>query len=196
MQTLNDSNDKTYHNNFIYSYRTDVTRKTSLLVLKYYMNFLGVTTLSELVDNKPQKIIESDIKAYLVYLRNEKKISHSSRVLYLAVIKKFYTVNTDLPFRWKLINMYLGNEDIDDDDNVGSSSNYQDQGEESVEEEEMDRPYSREEIQKMFNGAQDIRTKLVISLLSSTGLRHGAVNILKLKDLEKIEKYNIYQITA
>ena len=48
----------------------------------------------------------------------------------------------------------------------------------------------------MFNGAQDIRTKLVISLLSSTGLRHGAVNILKLKDLEKIEKYNIYKITA
>jgi hypothetical protein len=33
-------------------------------------------------------------------------------------------------------------------------------------------------------------------LLSSSGLRHGAVNILKLKDIEKIEKYNIYKITA
>ena len=32
--------------------------------------------------------------------------------------------------------------------------------------------------------------------MSSSGLRHGAVNILKLRDLEKIEKYNIYQITA
>jgi hypothetical protein len=48
----------------------------------------------------------------------------------------------------------------------------------------------------MFNAAQDIRAKIVISLLSSSGLRHGAVNILKLRDLENIEKYNIYQITA
>jgi hypothetical protein len=37
------------------------------------MNFLGVITLRELVIDKPQQIIESDIKAYLVYLRNEKK---------------------------------------------------------------------------------------------------------------------------
>lgn len=48
----------------------------------------------------------------------------------------------------------------------------------------------------MFNAAQDIRAKIVISLMSSSGLRHGAVNILKLRDLEKIEKYNIHQITA
>ena len=32
--------------------------------------------------------------------------------------------------------------------------------------------------------------------MSSSGLRHGAVNILKLRDFEKIEKYNIYQIIA
>ena len=48
----------------------------------------------------------------------------------------------------------------------------------------------------MFNAAQDIQAKIVISLMSSSGLRDGAVNILKLRDLEKIEKYNIHQITA
>ena len=105
-----------YHNNFIYSFKTEVTRKNSLSILKYYMNFLGVTTLRELVKNKPQQIIESDIKAYLVYLRKEKKISYGAAVLYLSVIKKFYIVNTDYQFRWKLINMYLGNDDTDDDE--------------------------------------------------------------------------------
>lgn len=41
-----------------------------------------------------------------------------------------------------------------------------------------------------------VRVKIIVSLLSSSGLRHGAANILLLKDLEKIEKYNIYQVTA
>ena len=48
----------------------------------------------------------------------------------------------------------------------------------------------------MFNAAQDIRVKLVISLMSSSGVRNSVVNSLKLRDLEKIEKYNIYKITA
>jgi len=110
-------NDKKYYNNFIYSYKTEVTRKNSLRILKYYMNFLGVTTLNELVENKSQQIIEADIKAYLVYLRTKRKISYSAAALYLFVIKKFYVVNTDYQFKWKLINMYLGNDDTDDDNN-------------------------------------------------------------------------------
>jgi hypothetical protein len=154
------------------------------------MNFLDVTTLRELVEDKPQKIIESDIKAYLVYLRNKKKVSYNTAVLYLSVIKKFYIVNTDYQIKWKLINMYLGNDDTDNDDNDD------DMREGRGEEEQEDRPYSKEEIQKMFTAAQEIRVKLVISLMSSSGLRNGAVNILKLRDLEKIEKYNIYKITA
>ena len=48
----------------------------------------------------------------------------------------------------------------------------------------------------MFNASQDIRVKIVISLLSSSGLRQGALPNLKLRDLEKIEKYQLYQITA
>ena len=113
MQIINDSEDKIY-TNFIYSFKTEVTRKNSMSILKYYMNFLGVTTLRELVE-KPQKIIESDIKAYLIYLRNKKKLSYNTTVLYLSAIKKFYIVNTDHQIKWNLINMYLGNDDTDND---------------------------------------------------------------------------------
>jgi hypothetical protein len=108
MQILKDSEDKIY-TNFIYSFKTEVTRKNSISILKYYMNFLDVTTLRELVE-KPQKIIESDIKAYLVFLRNKKKVSYNTAVLYLSVIKKFYIVNTDYQIKWNLINMYRGND--------------------------------------------------------------------------------------
>ena len=111
MQILKDSEDKIY-TNFIYSFKTEVTRKNSISILKYYMNFLGITALRELVE-KPQKIIESDIKAYLVFLRNKKKVSYNTTILYLSVIKKFYIVNTDYQIKWNLINMYLGNDDTD-----------------------------------------------------------------------------------
>ena len=191
MQVLNDSSEenKKYYNNFIYSYKTEVTRKNSISILKYYMKFLGVESLRELIENKSQQIIESDIKAYLVYLRNQKKISHSAAVLYLSIVKKFYVVNTDYQLKWNLINMYLGNDDTDTDDD-------DDDAEDPNLEEQQDRPYTREEIHQMFNAAQDIRVKLVISLMSSTGVRNGVVNSLKLRDLEKNEKYNIYKLTA
>jgi integrase len=149
------------------------------------MKFLGIESLRELVENKSQQIIESDIKTYLVYVRNQKKISYSAAVLYLSIVKKFYVVNTDYQLKWNLINMYLGNDDTDNDEEINNDD-----------EEHEDRPYTKEEIHQMYIAAQDIRVKLVISLMSSSGLRNGAVNILKIRDLEKIEKYNIYQITV
>lgn len=83
MQIPIDSEDKIY-TNFIYSFKTEVTRKNSMSILKYYMNFLGITTLRELVE-KPQKIIESDIKAYLVYLRNKKRY-HTILLFYICLL--------------------------------------------------------------------------------------------------------------
>jgi hypothetical protein len=83
----------------------------------------------------------------------------------------------------------LGNDDTDDDDNPNLV-------EEDVVEDNEDRPYTRTEIQKIFNAAQDIRVKIIISLMVSSGQRYGSLPLLKLRDLEKIEKYNLYKITA
>ncbi|MDF2737566.1 MAG: site-specific recombinase XerD, partial [Nitrososphaeraceae archaeon] len=160
------------------------------------MKFLNIKSFKDLIVDKPQKIIESDIKAYLVYLRNQKKISHKSAELYLTAIKKFYFVNSDYQFKWNLIDSYLGNDDNYTDTNTTNDNDYSELGKDSLEQEDQDRPYTRKEVQKMFNAAQDIRVKVIIAVLSSSGLRHGAINLLKLRDLKKIEKYNIYQITA
>ena len=155
--------------------------------------------LRELNRKTSQKIIESDIKAYLVYLRTKKKLSYRSASMYLVAIKKFYYVNSDYQFKWDLITSYLGNDDTEDDYNdynnkkplltaAGQEDDYDDETSEGGDRGE-DRPYSKEEIKTMFNAAQDIRVKIVISLLASSGLRYGAIPILKLKDLEKIDKY-------
>ena len=182
--SLSSYDDKLYRN-FIYSIKTRATRENYLKFLQYYMKFLDIKNLRELIE-KPQKIIESDIKEYLVYLRKERKISYVTANTYLVPLRKFYYVNSDYQFKWDLITSYLGNDDTDDDDELER---------EGVEGGE-DRPYSKEEIKIMFNAAQDIRVKIVISILSSSGLRYGAIPSLKLKHLEKIEKYQLYQITA
>ena len=186
----NNENDKLYRN-FIHSIKTEVSRKMYIKCLKYYMKFLGIETLRELVSrDKPQKIIESDIKDYLIHLRNKKKLPHSTAKTYLAPIRKFYYVNSEYQFKWDLIISYLGNDDTDDDSEDVNDAN------EDQEEVMEDRPYTREEIKQIFNAAQDIRVKIIISLLCSGGLRHGVLPNLKLRDLEKIEKYNLYKITA
>lgn len=87
MQILKDSEAKLY-TNFIYSIKTQITRETYLTNWKYYIKFLSVKTFRELIENKSQ-IIESDIKENLVYLRNQRKISYNSALLYLSSIKRF-----------------------------------------------------------------------------------------------------------
>ena len=87
LKNLHDRNSKYWNNidseeakklydNFIYLIKTEVTRKHCLTLSKYYMKFLGISSFKDLIDEKTksQKIIESDIKEYLVYLRNQKKI--------------------------------------------------------------------------------------------------------------------------
>ena len=63
--------------------------------------------------NKDKKIIESDIKSFLTFLRQEKGLSYNSANQYFSAIKKFYYVNSELDFKWQLIKMYLGDDDDD-----------------------------------------------------------------------------------
>ena len=80
--------------------------------------------------------------------------------------------------------MYLG----DDDDGNNSI----------IQEGEEDRPYTRSEIQTMLKTANDIRSKIIILLISSSGMRSGAIPLLKIRNLTKIEKpdYSLYQINV
>jgi site-specific recombinase XerD len=58
-----------------------------------------------------------------------------------------------------------------------------------------DRPYTHFEIAKMLEKA-DQRGKISILLMCSAGLRIGALPYIKLRNLERIEKYNLYKITV
>jgi hypothetical protein len=111
-----------YYSNFINSIKSKSTKIVYKRRLKYFMHFVGAKSHSELVDNKDKKSIENEIRNYLIYLRQEKKISYETASNYLDPVKKFYIVNSDYQFKWDLIKMYLGNDDTEDDDEYNNNN--------------------------------------------------------------------------
>ena len=173
------------YSKFVNSLKSKTTKFFYVRRVKYFMDFLGLISndYSKLVDQKKdRKAIENDIISFLIYLRKDRKISYNSASYYLDALKKFYYVNSDYDFKWKLIKSYLGDDDDVDENNDSKI--------------EEDRPYTKPEIQTMLKTATDIRVKIIVLLISSSGIRMGGVPLLKLRNLTKIEKYNLYQINV
>lgn len=90
----------------------------------------------------------------------------------MAIIRKFYDTN-DIELKWKKIKSYIG------------------KGKDKLN--KKDRPYTRVKISKMLEKA-DQRGRITILLMSSSGIQVGALLHLKIRDLQRIEKYNLYKI--
>jgi integrase len=135
------------------------------------MKYLGLNDndYHKLLD-KDTRLIQLDICDFITSF----KIDHSSAAVctYLAAINKFYSMN-DVTLNLKKINSYQG---------------------ERVKVAE-DRPYTHSEIQNLINHAI-LRNRAIILLMSSAGLKLGAIPLLRIKDLEPIEKYQIYKINV
>jgi integrase len=93
----------------------------------------------------------------------------------MAPIKKFYETN-DIELKWTKIKSYVGK-------GKGRRGG------------RKDRPYTVKEISKMLEKA-DQRGKVAILLMCSSGIRVGALSSLKIRNLEKIDRYSIYKITV
>jgi integrase len=63
-------------------------------------------------------------------------------------------------------------------------------------EQQEDRAYSREQISKLLESSNNLalRTKVMILLMASSGMRLGALPILKYGDLTPVPEHNLYQI--
>ena len=120
----------------------------------------------------PTKQLESKIRDYLIYLREDKKVAAATISLYLAVITHFYEMN-DLQINWRKLNKFKGKlrgvvEDV---------------------------PYTRDQIKTMIDRAR-LRDKCMILLMTSAGLRRTALTTLKLRDLQFVNKFSLYKITV
>ena len=167
MQTLQHESQDAY-SNFINSINSEVTRKS----YKYYVSrFLKYSNLDlDSLLKLPQKELSNLIINYLLSL----KISSRYKNAIFFSIKHACVMN-DVILNWPKLKKFIKSE------KTGNETNGADRG------------YTHEEIQKILEFS-DQRSKTAFFILASTGIRIGALQLIKLGDLERID--NLYKITV
>jgi integrase len=112
---------------------------------------------------------QNQIVKHLMSLR-EKGLSSNSISTRLNAIYHFYDMN-DIPLNKKKINMFKG----------------------EYSRKVVDRAYTREEIKKILD-VSDLRSKVIVLLMSAAGMRIGALPSLRLRNIENID--SVYKITV
>jgi integrase len=158
---------------FVDTCRSEATRTGYVRALGFFMDYLKIPrgSYDRLLDKDP-KLIQMDICDFITHLRRRGNASASISA-YIAAISKFYVINDVTTLNWKKIKSFMG------------------EHEKVVE----DRPYTHSEIQRLLDHSS-VRNRAMILLMSSSGLRVGALPILRIKDLQSIEQYQIYKVSA
>jgi integrase len=136
------------------------------------MNYLKIPrgSYDRLLDRDP-KLILMDICDFITYQRNRGG-SSATVSTYVAGINKIFVVTDVTILNWKKIKGFMG------------------EHEKFAE----DRPYTHSEIAALL-AHSSIRNRCMIFLIASAGLRIGALPILRIKDLEPNDEYNIFRIS-
>jgi integrase len=135
------------------------------------MDYYGLAKLSDLL----KLDVQNSIIKYLIALR-EKGLSSNSISVRLNAIFHFYEMN-DVVLNKKKIKKFKG----------------------EFSRKVIDRAYTHQEISKILQ-VSDLRMKVIITLMASTGCRVGAIPLLKMRNLEMMDmdknKNNIYKVTV
>lgn len=168
MSVLNEKqdiqNEEDLYFNFINSIKSEVTKKIYENDVKYYLKFCNLTKLSDLLTITD---LQKQIIKYIMSLRKRGLASNSISTM-LNGIFHFYEMN-DVPLNKKKINMFNG----------------------EFTRKIVHRSYTHEEIGKILD-VSDLRMKVIVLLMASSGMRIGAIPLLKLRNLEKID--SLYKI--
>jgi site-specific recombinase XerD len=158
--------------NFANSIVSTETRKAYIRWLGYFMNFINIKTFDELL-SLDTKSIESHIRDFIIYLRDEKKLADGTINGYVSSVIHFYDcqLHSDINVRWKKIKVFQRRRTKTVDDV----------------------PYTRDQISKMLE-ISPLREKVIILLMASVGVRRGAIPDLRVGDLIPIDKYQIYKV--
>lgn len=141
------------------------TKKSYTKYLNQFMRFCQFEKYEQLLEIEDSQKFEL-ISDFLIYLKQERKVSSSSINFTFSAIKRFYKSNR-VTLDWDHLTFFKGK-------NTGKV----------VE----DRIYTNKEIEQLMDHA-DLRRRVVILTLLSTGMRVGGLAGIRLKDMEYLEKY-------
>jgi integrase len=155
----------TSYHNFINAIKSPATKEAYATSLRRYLNHIKLKSVDDLLLHAANpRYIESQIIDYIMSLRNN-QVSYATIQFLVAPIFTFYQLND------VILNRNLG----------------------EYKRVVKDGAYTTEQIAQMLQSA-DIRMRLIILLLSSTGCRIGSLPGLTLGNLTKIPRYNLYKV--
>jgi integrase len=150
------------YRNFITSLDSEDTRRTYRESLTHFMRFLNVETYEDLLRYDSTKLAGL-IRDFIIHMKEDKKSSPATISVRVAAITHFYEMN-DVTLHWSRLNKFKGRFR-----NV-------------VE----DQPYTKDQIKKLVKAAP-LRDQCIITLMACGGMRRGAIPLLRLKDIDRIE---------
>jgi integrase len=157
---------------FIEGLKSPVTKAAYSYALQKYLRHLNLSNPDDLLINQQQpQIIQNQIIEYLIQLKNPPHLlRYATRSQYLAAIMTYYDLN-EVVLNKKKLYRYLGEE------------------ERPIE----NRGYTTDEISRILE-ISDERTRAIILLLASSGIRIRAIIDLRLEDLVKNAEFGLYQV--
>jgi integrase len=159
------------YKNFINTVDSEATKQSYRYTFAKFMKFCKIDDYDKMLQIEPKKL-EGIISDYITHMKVDKKLSYNTVSLYVSSVAHFYSMNS-VTLNWKRLSKFKGKK-------------------RSVVE---DKPYSKEQIRQLLDFA-NLRLKCIILLMCSGGLRRGAVPRLRIRDLEKIDKYGLYKISV
>lgn len=149
---------------FINSIRSEYTKQIYTLTFEKYREFMGS---KDLFCGKDPRLIEEKIISFISLLK-KKGLGHAAILNYVTPILTFYEIN-DIILNKKKIRKFIP----------------------AYKKVKRDRGYTREEIHKLLDIA-DERMRVVIYILASSGIRITALCSLRIRHLQK-NKLTIYE---
>jgi integrase len=149
---------------FLSSIRSPETR---LIYNSFFKKFIDFTGDDDLFCGNNSRLIELKIIEYIDQMKKNGK-GYSTIHNYIACVLAFYKIN-DVPLNVTKINKFIPPQI----------------------KVKKDRAYSREEIGKLLELADD-RVRVMILLMASSGIRAGAIPLLKIRNLED-HKITVYE---
>jgi integrase len=143
------------------------------------------TDIQVLLDYKP-RVLESMVIGYVEYLRDKRR-AHNTIQLHCAAIFHFFEMNDVILNKRKIMRF------VPPDESPSSSASQGDYYADGVGE---DKPYTLEDICRIINEGcgGDTRSRVIVLLMASTGMRIGALPGLRYGDLSYIPEHNLYKI--
>jgi integrase len=155
---------------FINALQTEETKKTYKKHLKAFLTFTGFEDYSDLITKLTDDEKHEAIADFITHNRNNQKIATATIKLRFSVIKRFYSINR-IKLDWEHLASFKGK-------SKGKKID--------------DRLYTKDEIDQMLLHA-DLREKVVVYTLLSTGIRVGGLADIKFKDMTWIPEYKLYR---